>query len=818
MRMICKRNQELDCRRSNTRLFQTISQTYSFMLRNYFLTALRNIKKHKAYSAINILGLSLGLACSFFIVLWVQDEVNFNRFHEHETQLYRVMRHADFGGERVTTASIPKPLDDALRTDYPEITHTALMDWGSNMVVTQGDLAFRADGRHFGADVFQMFSFPLIVGDAEEALTDPTSIVLSESLAEKFFGADWQTKEDLIGTPFQIDNTLEMTLTGVFEDVPSNSSMQFDFVLPMESFISRNDWVENWGNNGLRLFVRLQGGVSGEQVSAKLKDLIDEHVDQWETDVFLQPIADMYLRSNYEGGVQMGGRIEYVNIFGLVALFIILIASINFMNLATARSAQRAREIGVRKSFGASRWSLAWQFLGESVLTALLALIVALVLVYLLIPSFNELTDKTVSITVFDPKLWLQFGGLALMTGIFAGLYPALYLSSFGVIDVFRGHGGKAVKGGVLRKGLVVFQFMMSIILIVGTFTVYQQLNYIRDKDLGLDRENVVYFGYEGGVRDQFETFKQEMLREPSIVNMASSSSNPLQIGQDTIDPRWEGKDPNDNTLYSVISAGYGFVETMDITLLEGRLFSEEFGADSSNFILNETAAERMGMEEPLGQGLAMWGREGVIVGVVKDFHMRSLYQPIEPVIMRLSPENTWMVFVRTAAGQTPEALAALERIYSKFNPEYPLNYQFMDEEFEDMYRSEIVIGTLANIFAILAILIACLGLFGLASFTAERRSKEIGIRKVLGASVSSVMVLLSREFIVLVVGAFLVAAPLAYIIMNNWLDEFEFHQELGIGVLVIAGFASVAIAWFTVSYQSYRAAAANPVDALRSE
>ena len=532
----------------------------------------------------------------------------------------------------------------------------------------------------------------------------------------------------------------------------------------------------------------------------------------------MQPLSDMYLRSDYEDGVLVGGRIDYVRIFLFVALFIILIASINFMNLATARSAQRSREIGVRKALGATKSLLARQFLGESILTAMLAFAVAIGLVVLLLPSFNALTNKELGEALLNPVLWVQFGGLALLTGILAGLYPAFYLSAFNVIGVLRGSQRGVSRGAGLRKGLVVFQFIMSIVLIVGTVTVYQQLSFIREKDLGVDRENVVYTLFEGGIQEKFDTFKQELLREPGIVSVASSSSNPLSIGQNTIDPEWDGKDPDDNTLYSVISAGYGFIETMKIDLKEGRLFSEAFGADSSNFIINETAAQSMGMTDPLGQRLAMWGREGVIVGVVEDFHMNSFYSPIEPVIIRLSPENTWMMFVRIAAGETTEALAALERVYKKFNPEYPFSYRFMDQEYEEMYRSEIVIGTLANYFAILAILIACLGLFGLASFTAERRTKEIGIRKVLGASVTNVVLLLSRDFIVLVLFAFVVAAPISYFVMTDWLSEFTFHIDLGYGILALAGVASVLIAWLTVGYQSIRAATANPVHALRSE
>ena len=790
----------------------------SIMLGNYLKIAFRTLAKRKGYAVINISGLAVGLACCFFILLWVQDELSYDRFHAEGDQIYRVMRHVHIGGEIGTTSSIPKPLDEVLDEEYPEITHSVLMSWEQNMVISREDQAFRADGRYFGSDFFTTFTFPLIRGDAATALQDPESIAISASMADKYFGVDWRTRDDILGTMFRVNNRLDVTLTGVFEDVPSNSSLQFEFVLPMEEYTRRNDWVEHWGNNGLYLFVRLRADADGVQVSEKIKDIIDQHVDRWETDLFLQPLSDVYLRSDYEDGVLVGGRIDYVRIFLFVALFIILIASINFMNLATARSAQRAREIGVRKALGATKSLLAQQFLGESVLTAMMAFAIAGTLVAVLLPSFNALTNKSLYAALLEPQLWVQFGAVALVTGVLAGIYPAFYLSAFNVIGVLRGSQGRASRGGGLRKGLVVFQFIMSIVLIVGTVTVYQQLSYIRDKDLGVDRENVVYMPFEGGVQEQFETFKQELLREPGILNVASSSSNPLSIGDNTINPEWDGKDPDDNTLYSVLTVGYDFIETMKIDLISGRHFSKAFGADSSNFIINETAARAMSMDEPLGQRLALWGREGVIVGVVEDFHMRSFYEPIEPVIIRLRPGNTWMMFVRIAAGQTAEALAALERVYTKFNPAYPFNYHFMDEEYEEMYRSEIVIGTLANYFALLAILIACLGLFGLASFTAERRTKEIGIRKVLGASMASVVLLLSRDFIVPVVWAFVVAAPIAYFLMTDWLNEFTFHIDLGWGILALAGLASVLIAWLTVSYQSVKAALANPVEALKYE
>lgn len=788
------------------------------MIRNYLKTAVRSFVPHKAYSSINILGLAVGLACTFFIMLWIQDEISYDRFHDDGDSIYAVMRHSVFGGNKGTTRSMPKPLAQVLVDDYKEITSTILVTWEQQLLLTHGETAFRSRARHVGIDFFDVFTFPLLVGEASEALTAPESVVISESLAQKYFGSDWRTRDDVLGTTLRLENRLDVALTGVFENVPANSSLQFDFVVPIEEYIRRNDWTDAWDNNGLRMYARLETGSDVNMVNAKIKDLIDDHVDSYESDVFLYPVSDLYLRSDFENGVLVGGRIEYIRIFLLVALFIILIASINFTNLATARSAQRAREIGVRKSVGATRALLGRQFLGESVLLAAISFAVAIGLVILLMPAFNTLTQKVVSISTLDPLVWLEFAGIALVTGLLAGSYPALYLSSFNVVAVLQGSGGTSGRGSGLRRGLVVVQFVMSIVLIVGTFTVYKQLSYIRSKDLGINRDNVVMVDFEGDVREHFGAFKEELLKTPGITSVATSSNNPLSIGNDTIAVEWEGKDPDDNTLFWNSAIGYDFIETMWIALDEGRSFSQEYGADSSNYIINWKAAAAMDMTDPVGQQISFWGREGTIVGVMEDFHMSSLYRPIMPVIFRLRPENTDILFVRIASGRTSEALATFEQLYKKFNPEYPFEYRFMDEQFEDAYRSEIVIGALANVFAFVAILIACLGLFGLASFTAEQRTREIGIRKVMGASVASVVVLLSREFLVLVGAAFLLAAPIAYIVMNRWLDDFAFHTELGVGILAATGVSVVLIALATVSYQAIRAAAANPVNSLRSE
>lgn len=788
------------------------------MLRNFVTVALRNIRRHKGYAALNIMGLAVSLTCAFLIVLWLQDEVSTDRFHQKSDRLYSVMRHSTFGGTRGTTPSMTKPLAQYMRENYPEVEHAALLSWDNYSLLSKDDVAFRTNGRWAGQAFFQMFSFPLVKGDPTSALSIPESIVLSESAAARFFGDDWAERDDVIGSLVAIDNRLDLAVTGVFEDVPSNSSLEFDFIIPIEEFIARNSWVEQWDNNGLTLFATLQPGTDLNAFNAKITDVIDQHHDSYESDVFLYPFADRYLRSTWDNGVNSGGRIEYVRLFGVIGVFLLLIASINFMNLSTARSAKRAREIGVRKTVGASRHSLAWQFMGESIVKVVIAFLFAVVLLVILMPVFNSLASADISITSLSPVVWIQFLGLALLTGVIAGSYPAFYLSGFSVTGVFDQRTTATGKGSGMRRVLVVLQFALSIILIVGTITIYRQLDFIMSKDLGLDRDNVAMVRLEGAVRDQFDTFKTRALQINGIESMTTSNNNPLQIGNDTIGVLWEGKDPDDNQLFSNAAVGWDFVETMGMTIVDGRAFSRDFGADTTNYLINQRAAEAMSMDNPVGQQIRFWGVEGTIVGVMKDFHLNSMYRAIEPTILRLRPEDTGIIMMRIAGSRTSEALEEFGELYAEFNPEYPLNVRFMDEEFEESYQTEIMIGSLANVFAAIAIFIACLGLFGLASFTAEQRTREIGIRKVLGASVPSVVTLLSREFLVLVLIAFVIGAPIAWSVMNGWLDMFAYRTEIGFGVIVVTAIVTLAIAGLTVSYQAIRSAMANPVNAIRSE
>lgn len=800
--------------------FRPLTFDYSpTMFHNYFKTALRNFTRQKGYTLINISGLSVGLACSILIMLWVQDELKVDQFHEQGPNLYHAMRHVSFSdGEIYTWSSMPMPLAQAMEKEIPEVLDAELVNWSNKYLIRVGEEAFRESGRQVDSAFFEIFSFPLIVGEASEVLKDPASIVISESVAIKYFGEDWQTGNKALGQVLTVNNKEEVKVSGVFRDVPENSTMQFDVVFPITRFLSENTWLEHWGNSSLQLFVRLADGADVQAVNEKIAGMIDKHQENANAQVFLHSYPDAYLHSEFREGKLIGGRIDYVRMFSLVALFILTIAAINFMNLATARSTKRAREIGVRKAVGASKFAVFQQFMGESMILSFVSMIVAVFLVELLLPAFNSVMDKSISIDYLNGAFLLALLGIALLTGFLSGVYPALLLSSFQVVNVLKGTLSYNLKGALLRKGLVVFQFTLSILLIIGTLTIYQQINYIRTKNLGLDKDNLLYLQLEGPLQEQYETFRTELLRQPGILEVTTSSQDPLSVGNSTTDPTWEGKDPNSQILFSIINAHYDFVETMKMELMEGRSHSRNYGTDTANYLINEVTADLIGKDNPIGTTIEFWDGKGQVIGVVKDFHFASLYSDIDPLIIRLDPEETWMLFVRVDGAQMESALAGLEKVHQQFNSGYPFEYTFLDENFRDTYQREFRTGSLANAFALMAVLISCLGLFGLASFTAERRTREIGIRKVLGASVSTLVLLLSRDFTWLVLIAFIVASGLGYFVMDHWLSNFEYHIDLNIWVFVLAGIAAILIAWLTIGFQSVKAALANPVDSLRAE
>ena len=785
------------------------------MLTNYLKIAFRNLKKRKGYAFINIAGLAFGLACSFFIFLWVQDELKYNQFLEEGDRAHKVFRTVTTSVQTYTAGNVPQPLAEVLKEEYPEISETALLGWSNQFVIQHGEQVYREMGTYGSRAFFNILRFPFIQGSPETALADEFSVVITERTARKIFGDDWRQK-NVIGSQITIDHRKDFTIQGVIEDIPAHSTIQFDLMISFADFLIGREWLERWGNSAFQIYALLENGVTAEEVNPKIATAISDRYDGNDVDIFVQPFEDTYLYSNYKDGVLVGGRIEYVKIFSVVGIFLLLIACINFMNLATARSTQRAREIGVRKAIGANKQSLVFQFLGESILVSFIALFVALVAVGILLPFFNQLAGKQITLLDIDGTFFVAAFLITLAVGLLAGGYPALYLSAFNPLEVLRGSARQKPGAAFFRKGLVVVQFALSVLLIVGTIAVYLQVQYIRNMDLGLDRENVIYVRQEGALLDQYETVKQELLRRPGIAEVTSTNHNPLSINSRSGDPEWEGKTDEHDFGISMLGANFGFIETMKMEIVEGRSFSTEFGRDSARFVINQEMARIMG-GNAVGKNLTFWGYTGPVIGVVKNFEMNSMYDPIEPVILYLDAD-TELIYVRSLPGQTEAAVASLEEVARKFSPEYPFDYGFLDQDFENTYRSEMILGQLAGIFAFIAIFVSCLGLVGLISFTTEQRTKEIGVRKVLGASVSSLVSLLTWEITWLVLIGIVVALPISYIVVQQWLADFQHQIEVGPWMFVLAGLLAVLIAWLTVSYQSIKAALADPITSLRYE
>lgn len=793
------------------------------MLKNYLKIAWRNMTRNKTFSAINILGLALGLAGSLMIMLWVQHERSTDRYHEHGPVLYNVMENQFFDGNIHSQKGTPALLAGELKKQFPEIVRAAsFSNGGTDMTFAVENNINIETGYFAGSDWFGMFSVPLLAGTPETALNAPGNLAVSRKLAEKYFGSP----QAAVGKSIRIDNEKDYLVTAVFENLPDISSLEYDFLLSWQAYLDRNGWMKDWRNNGPRTVIQLRPDADVSRLEAKLKHFLKAYnkmIDPpvFDIQLFLQSYGDAYLYSNFRDGHQDGGRIEYVRLFTIVAVFLVLIACINFMNLATARSVKRAREVGVRKVAGAGRGLLAGQFAGEALLFTFLALVLSLAVTFLLLPAFNLLTEKNMQLPFGKGWFWLAVTGIALLTGLVAGSYPALFLSSLNPVRVLKGSLRFGRGARLFRQGLVVFQFLLSMLLIVGTIVIHRQINFVQSENLGYDRENLVYVPIEGNLHsNKAQSFKEELLRTPGVKSLCPiSGSNFFESSASTTVLDWTGKDPNSSIEFFQTSVGYDFVETAGLTV-SGRDFSRAFGTDTANYLINETAARRMGYDDPIGQPLSIWGRKpGKIVGVLKDFHLASLHEPIRPAVIWLNPDWDHSNFlIRIRAGQTEEALADIERLWKTFNPQFPFTYKFVDDEYDNQYKSETVAGTLAGYFAFMAIFISCLGLLGLSAFMAEQRTKEIGVRKVLGASVQNVISLLSKDFLRLVFIAIILASPLAWYAMNKWLANFTYHIDMEWWIFALAGLLAVLIALLTVSFQSVKAALMNPVKSLRSE
>jgi ABC-type antimicrobial peptide transport system permease subunit len=789
------------------------------MLKNFLKVAIRNLWKHKGYSALNIFGLAMGMACSLLILLWIRDEKNMDNFHVKGDRLYSVFERQYYDGKISAGYFTPGVLPDEMKKVLPEVEMACGTSWGDDMTFQAGDKILKENGGEAGADFFRMFSYPLLAGTTETALATPASMAISRKMAVAFFGSP----QAAIGKTIRNENRRDMTVTAVFEDMPGNASPKFDFLLNWYAYLDDNGWAKQWGNNGPQTLLLLRKDADAAAFDRKITLFLDKYNKEQSKTFYIrlgiQRFGDIYLHSNFVNGQLEGGRIEYVRLFSIVAIFILCIACINFMNLTTARSVKRAKEIGIRKVVGAVRPALIRQFMGEAVLLAFFSVVLALGMVLLALPEFNHLTGKEISLPYSSSSFWLSLVALTLVTGMISGSYPALFLSSFQPIRVLKGTLRFSPATAWFRKGLVVFQFVLSIVLIIGTIVVSGQLNYIQSINLGYDRENLVYIPLDGDLTGKYKLFKEQALQLPGVSEVSRISQQPTNIENGTSGVDWDGKDRNNTVMFTQTSAGYDLVRTMDLKMVAGREFSPAFGTDSVGYLLNEEAARRIGYIDPIGKRLTFWDKKGTIVGVIRNFHFTSLHDPIQPLIIRFGEQESYgNALIRTKAGKTQEALKGLEGLCRSLNPKFPFTYTFADEEYRKLYKSETVVHGLANCFAGLAIFISCLGLLGLAMFTAEQRTKEFGIRKVLGAKVSTLFSLLSKDFLVLVLVAFLVASPLAAWAMHVWLQNYAYHIGLEWWVFLLAGAMALLIALLTVSFQAIRVAIANPVKSLRTE
>jgi putative ABC transport system permease protein len=777
------------------------------MLWNYLKTALRNILRHKGYSAINIAGLAIGLASCLLIFIWVKYEWSCDRYHANAEDIHQVVIQWP-EGERTRWARVtPPPLAAELVNDYPEVRNAVVFKTQERILVEYENRTYSETIGFSEPALFEIFTIPLVAGNPEAALSDPASVVISERTARKYFGT-----EEPLGKSLTIHNELTLKVSAVMQDIPENSVLHCPILV---SFQQHKHWAEplmSWGHYAYSTFVHLDEGTDAEGLSEKLYGYMKEKDEVDDIFLSLQPLTRIHLYA-----LEGGGPILYVYIFTAVAVFILLIACINFMNLATARSATRMREIGVRKVVGADRKKLILQFLGESIFMSLVSFVIAVLLSGLLLKPLRHLAEIPASQPMLQPGILPLFLALAVLTGLMAGCYPALFLSSFRPANILK---GKQKSGSpVFRKVLVVFQFTISIILLICMFLVSSQIDYLGSKTLGFSREHIVYFPLNSELEQQYLPLQQELLQAPGVVCLSGTSNyigKRSKWSSETND--WEGKDPERSLNLYMISVDPSFAETFEIEMAEGRFFSEEFSQDGQNFILNETAIKATGLESPLGKKFQVFDIEGTIIGVVKDFHFRSLHMDVQPLLLTWRPDWHDFMAVKIAAENTPETLAAVETVFKRMSPKFPFEFHFLDDTLDMMYHDELRSRSLFRYFVGLAVFISCLGLLGLASFMVQKRTKEIGVRKVLGASVPGVVMLLTQEYTRWILLANVFAWPAAYLIMKSWLRNFAYRINIGIEVFFIAALVTLGIAVLTVGLQTLKAALADPISALRYE
>lgn len=790
------------------------------MNRNFFLVTLRNISRQKAFTFINITGLAIGLAASLLILLWVQDELSYDRFHEKGELIYRVEEDQFYSGERYHVTVTPHPSGPVWKEKIPEITEQARVNRLPRVLFRRNDnVFFESSIVASDSGLFKMFTFPLILGDPETLLDSPHSIVLTKKLADKYFG-----DENPLGKTITVENRYQFMVTGVIKDMPENSIFTFEGIIPYSFMHEIGAVSDSWGNNSIFTFVELQKGANIEEVNKKLTDVVLEYNPETLTKFMVFPFLDIHLHAQF-GFRETRGPVITVWIFSLIAVFILLIACINFINLSTAKASSRARETGIRKVLGADRKTMILHFMSESLILVALSMVLSLIIVGLSLELFNNVSGKEFTLSdLRDWKFIISFIATGIVAGIVSGLYPAFYLSSAKPVTTLKGDTMTGKGNGLLRKGLVVLQFTLSVVIAISAVFLYMQLMFMQNKDLGYDKENLIAIPMSEEMNGKYYSLKEELLKETLIQGVTAGLHNPVMMGSNSGGARWDGMDPERHVLIGTNAVDYDYLETMKMELVSGRSFSSDFTADmardtTGNFLINEEVARLMGEDDPVGRNFRFMGLNGTIVGVLKNFHFKGADEPIEPMAFALADTSYLrVILVRLTPGKTEESLIAVEKTWKRIIPEYPLEYTFVDQDYQDLFRTETRLADLLRYFTVLALIIASLGLYGLSSYATERRTNEIGIRKVMGADSASVIYTMAMEFLGLVVIALAIAIPAGWYIVNRLLQQFAYRIDINVFIFILIAMGTLVLAALTVGYQAYRASCTNPATALKRE
>lgn len=786
------------------------------MIKNYFKIAFRSLLKNKGYSFLNIFGLAMGLACAAIIFLWVESEVTYNDYFKDKAYIYKVKDRQTYNSETYTFDAVCGPLAEAMRAEIPGFKYTARATFNYNLLFGLGDKTIYELGDYVDPSFVKIFDLQFLKGNANDALSQPNNIVVTEKLARDFFNST-----DVLGKTLRVDNKKSYVITGVVANLPKNVSLKFDWLVPFSGYLADNQWLKNWGSNSILTYAQVERNANIAAINKQLQDIVQRKQNGTTAKMSIYPMERWRLWDSYENnGAEKEGKLKYVKLFTLIAWIVLVIACINFMNLSTVRSEKRRREVGVRKVMGAGRWKLIGQFIGESMLLSFLSALLAVVIVALALPAFNELVQKQLTLDVFRTSHITALIIIMLACGFIAGSYPAFYLSSFNPVAVLKGLNIKtSVSAVFIRKGLVILQFSTSVVLIICTVIIYRQVQHAKERDLGYNKDQLIYLSLQGDAAKHYTAIRNDLIQTGKVENAALSSQSVLQLGSNTGGITWPEKDPNKQLLISIDNVSPEFINTIGGHLTAGRDFYPDGLADSNNVVINEALAKAINTKHIIGLPLTNGNEKYTVVGVMHDFIYNDMYTSAAPAILLCRPKQTYTMTIRLKSNDDFKAnLATIESVIKHDNPGYPVEFNFVDKDFEGYFKSEILVQKLSGVFAGLAVIISCLGLFGLAAYTAEKRVKEIGIRKVLGASAQGLAALLSKEFVLLVGISCVIALPVGWYIMHQWLSTYEYKTNISWWIFAVTDFVAIAIAIITVSFQAVKAAIANPVKSLRSE